>query len=181
MKWLSITNFCEQFHTFIHTWYIFQCTLQKRHNERDGVANPRRLNCVLTRGVYQRKHESSVSLAFVRGIHRWSVDFPRKTSDAENVSIWWRHHAYLISRRSRSFVFVLKQGQVLNASAEQNLWQSNAVITRSILSRYYTRHWDDSNSTRTRLETHNKHPIARPNGRVMGCLLWVYWRKWPAL
>ena len=41
----------------------------------------------------QRKHQSSASLAFVWGIHRdrW---IPRtKGSNAENVSIWWRHHA----------------------------------------------------------------------------------------
>ena len=38
----------------------------------------------------QRKHQSSASLAFVRGIHRW---IPCKmVSYAENVSIWWRHH-----------------------------------------------------------------------------------------
>ena len=29
-------------------------------------------------GVDQRKHQSSVSLAFVRGIHRWPVDSPHK-------------------------------------------------------------------------------------------------------
>ena len=43
--------------------------------------------------VDQRKHQSSASLAFVWGIHRdrW---IPRtKGSYAENVSIWWRHHA----------------------------------------------------------------------------------------
>ena len=27
-------------------------------------------------GADQRKHQSSVPLAFVRGIHRWPVDFP---------------------------------------------------------------------------------------------------------
>ena len=35
----------------------------------------------------QRKHQSSTSLAFVRGIHRSQM-----ASNAENVSIWWRHH-----------------------------------------------------------------------------------------
>ena len=41
----------------------------------------------------QRKHQSSVSLAFVRGIHRDTVEFPAQmASNAENVSIWWRHH-----------------------------------------------------------------------------------------
>ena len=37
----------------------------------------------------QRKHQSLTSLAFVRGIG----EFPaQRTSNAENVSIWWRHH-----------------------------------------------------------------------------------------
>ena len=39
----------------------------------------------------QRKHHSSASLAFVREIHQW---IPRtKAGNAENVSIWWLHHA----------------------------------------------------------------------------------------
>ena len=29
-------------------------------------------------GAYQRKHQSSTSLAFVRGIHRWPVNSPHK-------------------------------------------------------------------------------------------------------
>ena len=42
----------------------------------------------------QRKLQSSESLAFVRGICRWPVNSPaRRASNAENVSIWWRHHA----------------------------------------------------------------------------------------
>ena len=44
-------------------------------------------------GADQRKHQSSASLAFVRGIHRRPVNSPHKGgSNAENVSIWWRHH-----------------------------------------------------------------------------------------
>ena len=44
-------------------------------------------------GADQRKHQSSASLAFVRGIHRWPVNSPHKGPvNAENVSIWWRHH-----------------------------------------------------------------------------------------
>ena len=40
----------------------------------------------------QRKHQSSASLAFVRGIHRdWWIPAQR-ASNAENASIWWRHH-----------------------------------------------------------------------------------------
>ena len=41
----------------------------------------------------QRKHQSSASLTFVRGIHRGPVNAPAQmVSNAENVSIWWRHH-----------------------------------------------------------------------------------------
>ena len=43
-------------------------------------------------GADQRKHQSSASLAFVRGIHRWPVNSLHK-SNTENVSIWWRHRA----------------------------------------------------------------------------------------
>ena len=53
-------------------------------------------------GVDQRKHQSSASLAFVRGIHRWPA------SNAENVSIWWRHHApdFVELQRSRFAFYV---------------------------------------------------------------------------
>ena len=42
-------------------------------------------------GADQRKHQSSASLASVRGIHqdRWIP--------TQNVSIWWRHHVLCLS------------------------------------------------------------------------------------
>ena len=44
-------------------------------------------------GAHKRKHQSSALLAFVRAIHRWLVDSPpQRSSNAENVSIWRRHH-----------------------------------------------------------------------------------------
>ena len=45
-------------------------------------------------GANQRKHQSSESLAFVRGIQRWQMNSPHKWPvTCQNVSIWWRHHA----------------------------------------------------------------------------------------
>ena len=42
----------------------------------------------------QRKHQSSASLAFVMGNSPLTGEFPAQmASNAENVSIWWRHHA----------------------------------------------------------------------------------------
>ena len=41
----------------------------------------------------QRNHRSSVSLAFVWGIHRLAGEFPTQMArNVENFSIWWRHH-----------------------------------------------------------------------------------------
>ena len=46
-------------------------------------------------GADQRKHQSSASLVFVRGIHRWPVNCPHKWPvTRKNVSIWWRHYGY---------------------------------------------------------------------------------------
>ena len=42
----------------------------------------------------QRKHQSSALLAFV-GNSPEAGEFPAQmASNAENVSIWWRHHEY---------------------------------------------------------------------------------------
>ena len=47
-------------------------------------------------GTNQRKHQSSASLAFVTG------GFPAQVaSNAENVSIWWRHHEPTFNAMSR--------------------------------------------------------------------------------
>ena len=92
---------------WVPTWCHFRgckqhTPLQWRHNERDGVSNHQPHDCLLNRlfrrRSNQRKHQSSSSLAFVRGIHRWpspvTGEFPaQKASNAEKVSIWWHHHA----------------------------------------------------------------------------------------
>ena len=74
------------------------------HNERDGVSNHRVLHCLLNRLFSHRKHQSSASLAFVRGIElelelistgdQWIPT--QRASDAGNVSVWWRHHVQLM-------------------------------------------------------------------------------------
>ena len=55
-------------------------SLQWRHNECDGISNQWCLNCLLNvwSGTDQRKHQSPVSLAFVRGNHWWPVNSPHK-------------------------------------------------------------------------------------------------------
>ena len=54
-------------------------SLQWRHNGHDGVSNHQPHHCLLNRhsGADQRKHQSTASLAFVRGIHRSPVNSPQ--------------------------------------------------------------------------------------------------------
>ena len=72
--------------------------LHWRHNECPGASNHRHFHCLfnhLFRRAHQVKHQSCALLAFMRGIHRW-----QRASNAENVSIWWRHHLLTQSQRS---------------------------------------------------------------------------------
>ena len=51
------------------------------------ITSPTIVYSIVYSGADQRKHQSPASMAFVRGIHQWSVNSPH------NISIWWRHHA----------------------------------------------------------------------------------------
>ena len=57
-----------------------QNLLQWRHNERDAsqIGGAPIVSWTVGSGRDQRKHQSSASLAFVRGIHRWPVNSPHK-------------------------------------------------------------------------------------------------------
>ena len=90
---LTILYHLHKKYQLIGPW-SFKQSLQLRHNGHDGVSNHLPYDCLLNRysGADQRKHQSSASLAFVRGIHR-TGEFPtQRASNAENVFTWWRHH-----------------------------------------------------------------------------------------
>ena len=51
-------------------------------------------------GADKRKHQCSASLAFVLGIHRWSVNSPQRASKAENDVIMWKIYVSSMSDRN---------------------------------------------------------------------------------
>ena len=69
--------------------------LQWCHNERDGVSNHQPHDCLLKR-LFMRRSKKPSKLrvtVFCEGISPVTGEFPAKrTSNAENVTIWWRHH-----------------------------------------------------------------------------------------
>ena len=69
--------------------------LHWRHNGRDGVSNHQPHDCLLNR-LYRRRSKIKSKLhvtSLCVGNSPVTVEFPtQRASNAENVSIWWRHH-----------------------------------------------------------------------------------------
>ena len=83
--------------TFIFTseYQVGSGTLQCRHNGRDSVLNLLPHDCLLNR-LFKRRSKQTLTLR-VTGLRAGNSpvtgEFPVQTaSNAENVSIWWRHH-----------------------------------------------------------------------------------------
>ena len=76
-------------------WYRLVGTLQWRHNGRNSVSNHQPhdclLNCLFTRR--SRKTSKPRVTGLCAGNSQGTGEFPAQVaSNAENVSIWWRHH-----------------------------------------------------------------------------------------
>ena len=80
LDWCRNDSTLRQCHAICYTLYYR--SLLWRHDERDGVSNHQLHDCYsnvyYNWGADQRKHQSSASLAFVRGIHRSPVNSPYK-------------------------------------------------------------------------------------------------------
>ena len=68
---------------------------QWRHNGHDGVSNDQPDDCLCSR-LFRRISKETSKLrvtGICAGNSPVTGEFPaQRTSDAENVSIWWRHH-----------------------------------------------------------------------------------------
>ena len=83
-KTLKYASVCFVFLCLYCDFLITACdvffTLQWRHNGHDSVSNHQSHDCLLNRysDANQWKHQTSASLAFVRGIHRGPLNSPYK-------------------------------------------------------------------------------------------------------
>ena len=95
------------------------CTLQWRHNGRDSVSNHQPHDCLRNRLFKRRSTKTSklrVTCLFV-GNSPMTGEFPAQmASNAEDVSIWWRHHtAYSFSGTDQRITMTIyKRHGVLN-------------------------------------------------------------------
>ena len=77
------------------------CALLWRHYERDIVSNHQRLYCSLNRW-FRRRSKMTLKLGVTGlcvGNSPVTGEFPaQRASNAENVSIWWRHHGICLTK-----------------------------------------------------------------------------------
>ena len=81
-----------------HTLYVTDAPQQLHHNERCGVWNHWRLYCLLPFVQAQIKENIKATRHWLlRGDSNYDRCIPsQRASNAENFSIWWRHHARVI-------------------------------------------------------------------------------------
>ena len=90
----------QLFHQATPTSY----SLQWRHNERDGVSNHQPHDCLLDRlfGHRSKKTSKLRVTGLCAGNSPGTGEFPeQRVSNAENVSISWRHHVPAIFHQRR--------------------------------------------------------------------------------
>ena len=126
-KMLKISTFGMSF-TITNTspsgqWVAPFTSQFRKHNERDGVSNHWHLDYLLNRLFKCRSKKTSklrvIDLCAVKSTV--TGEFPaQKASNAEKVSIWWRHHGCLIScgghhqHRGRTTTWSALDGAVLD-------------------------------------------------------------------
>ena len=77
----------------IQSLYGSHSALQWRHNGRDDISNPQPHDCSLNRLFGRKKKLMLRVTALCAGSSPVTGEFPTQmASNAENVSIWWRHH-----------------------------------------------------------------------------------------
>ena len=72
-------------------------TLKCRHNERDGVSDHQPYGCLPSRLIRRKSKKTSKCrvIGLCAGNSPVTGEFPaRRASNAENISIWWRHQDF---------------------------------------------------------------------------------------
>ena len=85
-------------------------TLQWRNNERDAVSNHQPHACLLNRLLRRRSQKTSklrVTGLCAGNLPMTGEFLAQRVSNAENVSIWWRHHVFPYQTRTGNMEFTM--------------------------------------------------------------------------
>ena len=90
------TTFPIIYFSYLTVHLVTVMSLLWRHSRRDGVSNHQPHDCLLNR-LFRRRSKKTSKLrvtGLCAGNSPVTGEFPAQmASNAENVSIWWRHHA----------------------------------------------------------------------------------------
>ena len=93
--WLQASQLLVHFFLMLETKQKQSKALQWRHNALDSVSNHQPHDCLLNR-LFKRRSKKTSKLrvtGLCAGNSTETGEFPAQSaSNAENVSIWWRHH-----------------------------------------------------------------------------------------
>ena len=85
-------------HNLVLQWSTYAGSLQWRHNGLTGVSNHQPHDCLLNR-LFRRRPKKTPTLrvtGLCAGNSPVTGEFPAQmASNAENFSIWWRHHVVI--------------------------------------------------------------------------------------
>ena len=98
---------------------------QWRHNERDGVSNHRRNDCLLNH-LFRRRSKKTSKLR-VTGLCEGNS---QRASNAGNVSIWWRHSCYINRQKPEVDKFNFCRERCMRATCQRNggnVWSRHAA------------------------------------------------------
>ena len=109
--------------------------LQWRHNERDSVSNHQPYHCLLNR-LFRRRSKKTSKLrvtGLCAGNSPGTGEFPEQmASNAENVSIWWRHHG----RRTCVAILSMPTTDTVYGKFQQSLVLKSNITTYMLRARY---------------------------------------------
>ena len=104
-QWCTIYSISQELLVLFHVWFVWYIpiSLRWRHNGRYSVSNHQPHEYLLNR-LFRRRSKKTSKLCvpgLCAGNSSVTGEIPAQmASNAENVSIWWRHHVYSYPQES---------------------------------------------------------------------------------
>ena len=89
--WLSLFNIKNFLSIAMHIKYHYSCVIMSAMASQ--ITSVSSVCSTVCSDADQRKYHRTGSLAFVRGIHRWPLNYAHKGRVTRIYSIWWRRHS----------------------------------------------------------------------------------------
>ena len=138
-----------------------------------------KLNCKDVITSDGRHHVITTEIQIQPHYHvRWTSRRPNIQLHSSMGTFWYNNPCV---HMQQSIIEIISQNRIVQNCIGTISIQSSAVITRSNIVRYNINNYRNWCRISIRCWDYKRHPIPRPNGRAMGCLLWIFVRKLTAL